>query len=96
MILHTINSSPFSSSALKDCLKLLNADDQLLLIGDAVLAVSALVDNQAELLQLYEQKRLFILREDLQARGLSAEYGHVIDYSGFVSLTIKCKSQLAW
>ena len=96
MILHTVKSSPFSSFALKDCLKLLNDDDQLLLMGDAVCAVSALVDCQADLLQLHEEKRLFILKEDLQARALTAEYGRVVDYLDFVNLTIKCKSQLAW
>lgn len=96
MILHTVKSSPFSSLALKDCLKLLNKSDSLLLINDAVYAVNALVDCQPELLKLHEERRLFILKEDLQARGVVAEYGCVIDYSDFVNLTIKCKSQLAW
>jgi len=96
MILHTVKSSPFSSFALKDCLKLLNNDDKLLLISDAVTAVSALVDCQPELLKLHDERRLFILKEDLQARGLTAEYGRVIDYSDFVNLTIQCQSQLAW
>ena len=96
MILHTVKSSPFNYFALKDCLKLLNNNDQLLLIGDAVSAASALVDCQSELIQLHKERRLFVLKEDLQARGLTAEYGCIIDYLGFVNLSIKCKSQLMW
>ena len=96
MILHTVKYSPFSSFALKDCLKLLASDDKLLLMGDAVIAVSAIIDCQSELLQLHEQQRLFVLKADLQARALTAEYGRVIDYLDFVNLTVKCKSQLAW
>ena len=96
MILHTVNSSPFSSFALQDCLKQLSADDKLLLIGDAVLAVSAIIDCQDKLIKLHEEKRLYILQVDLIARGLEADYGKIIDYSDFVDLCIECNSQLAW
>lgn len=96
MILNTVNSSPFSTSALKDCLKQLAPADKLLLIGDAVLAVSASVEQQSRLLQLHKDQRLYVLRLDLIARGLDANYGQIIEYPEFVQLSIECKSQLAW
>lgn len=96
MILHTVNTSPMSSFALQDCLKHLAESDILLLMSDAVVAVSATIDQQATLLQLHESKRLFVLQADLEARGLIASIGQIIDYQGFVNLSIQCKSQLAW
>jgi len=96
MILHTVNTSPFSTFSLQDCLKQLESNDKLLLLGDAVLAASASVEQQSLLLQLDKEQRLFILDVDLTARGLHAIYGEVIDYPRFVQLSIACKSQLAW
>ena len=96
MILHTVNSSPFSTFALQDCLKLLGADDSLLLTNDAVIAASVRAECKKSLFQLHEDRRLFILDVDLQARGLNALCGQVINYDEFVSLSIKCQSQLAW
>ncbi|TEW55711.1 sulfurtransferase complex subunit TusB [Psychromonas sp. RZ22] len=96
MILHTIKSSPLSTFSLQDCLKHLSEHDCVLLMNDAVIAVSASLELQPTLLQLHESKRLFILQDDLQARGLHADFGQIIDYAGFVDLTIKCQSQLAW
>lgn len=95
-ILHTVNSSPFSTSALQDCLKQLGEGDKLLLISDAVIAASASLDFHETLIQLYDEGRLFVLEADLQARGLSAALGNVIDYAVFVQLSVECQSQLAW
>lgn len=96
MILHTVNSSPMSSFALQDCLAQLADNDLLLLISDAVIAVSATTEQQTTLLQLHDNKRLFVLQADLEARGLTMNIGQIVDYQGFVDLSIKCKSQLAW
>ena len=96
MILHTVKSSPFSAFSLQDCLKQLTNEDKLLLIGDAVVAVSVPLDCQRELLQLHQDKRLFVLSVDLEARGVEAKYGQVISYIEFVNLAIECKSQLVW
>jgi len=96
MILHTVNSSPFSSFSLNDCLNQLSGNDKLLLIEDAVLAVSGSVDCLDKLIKLHEEKRLYVLQVDLNARGLQAQYGEIIDYSEFVNLCIVCNSQLAW
>ena len=96
MILHTVNSSPLSTFSLHDCLKQLDDNDILLLISDGVIAASATIEQQPILLKLHESQRLFVLQEDLVARGLDVKVGEIIDYSAFVDLTIQCKSQLAW
>ena len=96
MILHTVNRSPFSDFALRDCLVHIAADDCLLLLEDGVVAVSANTEQRLQLLQLHENKKLFVLKADLQARGLSTGMGQIIDYTTFVNLVIECKSQIAW
>ncbi|MDA7746943.1 sulfurtransferase complex subunit TusB [Psychromonas sp.] len=96
MILHTVNHSPFSSFALQDCLKQLGDTDYLLLTGDAVIAVTVPIESKSYLFKLDQEKRLFVLQADINARGLTASYGTTIDYSDFVRLSIECKSQLAW
>ena len=96
MILHTVNQSPFSCSALNDCLKQLADEDKLLLLGDAVSAVCAHVELESTLIQLDKENRLFVLEVELKARGLTANYGAMINYQQFVSLTLQCQSQLAW
>jgi tRNA 2-thiouridine synthesizing protein B len=96
MILHTINSSPLSHLALQNCLNHIGTNDYVLLIGDAVIAACANVEQRDRLLSLHDNQCLFVLQADLQARGLSAEIGQLIDYAGFVNLAVECKSQLAW
>ncbi|WP_166372383.1 sulfurtransferase complex subunit TusB [Psychromonas sp. SA13A] len=96
MILHTVSGSPFNSFALKDCVRQLGGKDLLLLLNDAVSAVSATTDQHLQLLQLDQSKRLFVLDVDLQARGLKANMGQVVSYAEFVALSIRCQSQLAW
>ena len=96
MILHTINSSPLSDYALQNCLSYLGDSDYVLLMGDAVISVTVNIEQRSDLLTLHKNNRLFILQPDLQARGLSADIGKIIDYAGFVDLSIECKSQLSW
>jgi len=96
MILHTVSQSPFASSSLKDCLKLMAEEDILLLMNDAVVACHTTLESQIGLVQLSENNRLFVLNSDLEARGVTAHSGEVIDYAKFVSLAVQCKSQLKW
>ncbi|WP_299668701.1 sulfurtransferase complex subunit TusB [uncultured Psychromonas sp.] len=96
MILHTVSGSPFNSFALKGCVRQLGENDLLLLLNDAVSAVTTTTDQHLQLLQLDQSKRLFVLDVDLQARGLKANIGQVVSYAEFVVLSIRCQSQLAW
>lgn len=95
-ILHTVNSSPFQAFALQQCLVLLNSEDSLLLIEDAVIASQASHPLFNELSLLSDQGRLLVLAPDLEARGIKNKIGLLCSYVDFVNLTIKHQSQMAW
>jgi len=95
-ILHTVNTSPFQTHALQQCLTLLNEGDCLLLIEDAVIAAQATHPLRAELTELSEQGRLQVLAPDLEARGIDNLIGKPCSYSDFVELAAVHTSQLAW
>lgn len=87
--LHVLSHSPFSDTRLSSCLRVMGANDALLLCGDAVYALQP---NSAPLRALEDKRnagKFFILEEDLRARGLACpEWVTAVDYSGFVDLSI--------
>ena len=94
MILHKISTSPFADQTLLQCLKRIQPTDKLLLIQDAVYAMvkGDLVDS------LFEQGLIYVLNEDVQARGLKIENSlfHGISYPEFVALALECKQVISW
>ncbi|PKG97409.1 sulfurtransferase complex subunit TusB [Paraglaciecola sp. MB-3u-78] len=94
MILHKISTSPFADQTLLQCLKRIQPTDKLLLIQDAVYAMvkGDLVDS------LLEQGPIYVLNEDVQARGLIIENNlyQGISYPEFVALTLECKQVISW
>jgi tRNA 2-thiouridine synthesizing protein B len=96
MTLHTFNKSPAQGAAmLAQCLLALAPGDSLLFIEDAVYAALAggLPDT------LPQDVRLYVLSEDLAARGISArirpEFSRV-DYQGFVALCLQHARVVNW
>lgn len=103
MTLHLINKSPAKSSAIEECIALSQAaknESALLLIEDAVYLTVNSPDNAA----LHEKINAlalpcYILKEDLIARGLSlnlADCFSVVDYVGFVQLTLDHSKIQSW
>lgn len=90
-MLHVISQSPFSHTSLKSCLDFMQAGDQLLLIQDAVIA-----STTARWAEYLQDREVYILQEDLAARGLENKTGILIDMKGFVTLVIQCGSPLCW
>ena len=94
MILHKVSTSPFADQTLLQCLKRIQPTDKLLLIQDAVYAMvkGDLVDS------LLEQGPIYVLNEDVQARGLIIENSlyQGISYPEFVALTLECKQVISW
>ncbi|MFT4810903.1 MAG: tRNA 2-thiouridine synthesizing protein B [Paraglaciecola sp.] len=94
MILHKVSTSPFADQTLLQCLKRIQPTDKLLLIQDAVYAMvkGDLVDS------LLEQGPIYVLNEDVQARGLIIENNlyQGISYPEFVALTLECKQVISW
>lgn len=96
MILHTFNKSPsHSPDLLQSCLLALLPGDSLLLIEDGVYAALGAIAPP----QLPANVRLYLLSEDLAARGISArippEFSRV-DYQGFVSLCLQHAKVVNW
>jgi tRNA 2-thiouridine synthesizing protein B len=94
--LHVLSHSPFGDSRLASCLRLLGPADGLLLCGDATYA---LADSTApfQALQAQSANQVFVLEEDMQARGLIAPiWANLVDYPGFVELSIRFDKVNTW
>lgn len=94
--LHILARSPFTHADLTSCLRLLGADDSLLLTGDATHALQPGSEPAARLSAL-PAGQLCVLQEDLLARGLQAPAGVlVVDYAGFVELSLSHARVNSW
>ncbi|MFW0753774.1 sulfurtransferase complex subunit TusB [Pseudomonas sp. H11T01] len=95
--LHVLSHSPFTDNRLTSCLRLLGAQDAILLCGDAVYALQP---NSAPLNALaarVDTLRLFVLAEDSQARGLQVpDWVKSVDYPEFVELSIHYDKVNTW
>ncbi|MBI6550156.1 sulfurtransferase complex subunit TusB [Xenorhabdus lircayensis] len=95
-MLYTVGRSPYHDDFNAMLGLVSDADDVLLIQNGVLLGIS---DNHhlAELLQT--GAGIYALQEDLDARGLVEQISDrvmVIDYSGFVSLTVKHQQNFAW
>lgn len=99
-ILHTINKSPFDKGSLDACVRLAVKGSSVLFIEDGVYgamkgtAKSGLVEDTKGDLSFY------VLGPDLKARGIGEDKlidgVKVVDYSGFVQLTVDNDKVQAW
>ncbi|MNF43123.1 Protein TusB [compost metagenome] len=95
--LHVLSHSPFTDNRLTSCLRLLGAQDALLLSGDAVYALQPGTAPFGELQARHATLRLFVLEEDVQARGLQVpEWIKSLDYPAFVELSIHYDKVNSW
>jgi tRNA 2-thiouridine synthesizing protein B len=103
MSLHVINKSSGQSSALQQCLALLqekNTGSAILLIEDAVYSVVDCQDNA----KLHEQIKsmglhCYCLQEDIEMRGLHSKVAdcfELTDYAGFVQLSLDYDKVQSW
>ncbi|WP_025213010.1 sulfurtransferase complex subunit TusB [Pseudomonas brassicacearum] len=93
--LHVLSHSPFGDNRLASCLRVLGDQDALLLCGDATYALQP-GSSPFEQLQA-TGLNLFVLAEDLQARGLDTpDWAEAINYSGFVELSIEHDKVNTW
>lgn len=96
-MLHILTCSPFQTQAFTQCCAMLDENDAVLLIQDAVIAVMA--ENSAIDAILKQRVKIYLLSADMQARGLSGNaYSEVemVDYKGFVGLTVIHETQMKW
>jgi len=96
MVLHTLNGSP-SQPAFAQCLRVLGADDALLLLGDGVYSVMPGSEALSKLRA--SGAELFVLGPDALAAGLAGALPddvRRVDYDGFVELSERFRRQQAW
>lgn len=98
MILHHIQTSATSDNALSTCLRYIQATDSILLADDAINAL--LYPNLRLQLDKYQ---IFVLQDDIQARGLQAKIDkltnmsiNIIDYKQFVSQSLQHAKVITW
>lgn len=95
--LHLLSHSPYADDRLNSCLRLLGADDGLLLSGDAVYALQPASAARKALDSLPSGAALYALAEDLQARNIQADDAvTAVDYSTFVALTLRYDKVNSW
>lgn len=90
-MLHVISSSPFAQTTLQSCLEFMRPGDQLMLIQDAVIAST--VDKWVS---MFRDRNIYVLHEDLLARGLTAKVGKTINMDEYVDLVVIHGSPLCW
>ena len=93
--LHVLSHSPFGDDRLTSCLRVIGANDALLLSGDAAYALQP---GTAPFAALQTRGlKLYVLAEDAQARAISvADWVEAIDYPAFVELSIHHDKVNSW
>ncbi|EJM79064.1 sulfurtransferase complex subunit TusB [Pseudomonas sp. GM55] len=93
--LHVLSHSPFGDERLTSCLRVIGANDGLLLSGDATYALQP---GTAPFTALSTRDlKLFLLAEDAQARALVVpDWAEAIDYPAFVELSIHYDKVNSW
>ncbi|WP_375056896.1 sulfurtransferase complex subunit TusB [Zobellella sp. DQSA1] len=94
-MLHTVRHSPFSHQDLTQALFYMQEGDRLLLWQDAVIA-AVVPAWQVRLQALSDSGCLYVMREDLQARGLNTALGEPITMDELVGLVAAWGSPQAW
>lgn len=96
--LHILNASPASTSQLSSCLRLLSADDAIVLTGEAVQALRVGSTAAQQLLAADQIYRLYALQEDVEARAIDTAQLAVtlLDYPAFVGLCVEYARVNSW
>lgn len=97
-MLHIINKSPLTNSALDNCLRVAQRGD-ILLIEDAVYAATTGNAFEGKLREAMGRFKVYVLQPDLEARGLADRLiadVMPVDYGGFVDLTAANKNCQSW
>ncbi|MEZ5573131.1 MAG: sulfurtransferase complex subunit TusB [Halioglobus sp.] len=94
MILHMLNASP-SSTAFRDCVKVMQAGDAIVLMGGGIYAM--LEGTEAFAALTGRGVKINVLAADAKAAGVVVPPGvEDIDMDGLVLLTEQFSRQLAW
>ena len=97
-MLHIINKSPLTNTALESCLRVAQSGE-ILLIEDAVYAATSGNAFEGKMREAMGRFKVYVLKPDLEARGLAdrlIEGISPVDYGGFVDLTASNNNCQSW
>lgn len=96
--LHILNASSVHDTQLSSCLRVLSANDGIVLCGEAVQALRAGSAAIDQLLACDRAYSLYALEEDVLARAIDTKNIPVtlLDYPAFVTLCIKYARVNSW
>lgn len=96
-MLHTVNTSPYNTGALANCLRYAAPNSSILLLEDAVIAAT---EHGSWLTPLIlSGHHIYLLLDDVIARGLTENITRQftsVDIQGFVALTERHVTHLRW
>ena len=99
-MLHIVNKSPFERNTLNSCLSLCKDGASVLLIEDAVVAARSGSSYQHKIQEAMKKHTIYALGPDLEARAVPTdkilEGIKVVDYTGFVNLTVEHENLQSW
>tara|TARA_Y100000817_G_C16759902_1_gene501148 strand:- start:266 stop:568 length:303 start_codon:yes stop_codon:yes gene_type:complete len=99
-MLHTLNKSPFEKNSLETCLRLIDKGSSILFIEDGVYSAIKNTKYEQKIIKSLENIKMYVLEPDIQARGLDKSSLitniEVIDYRGFVKLTVENEKIQNW
>ena len=98
-MLHIVNKSPFQTSSLDTCLRMAQPGHALLLIEDGIYAATVGSAFEAKLRAACATLKVYALQPDMDARGVTGKLIDgitLVDYSGFVDLTVNYTTSNSW
>lgn len=98
-MLHIVYQSPSESQALANCLAVCKAEDAILLIENGVFCALRDSTSGHQLTHCAAHKKIFVLAPHAVERGISLRLMnniYLIDFGGFVDLTVEHHSVLRW
>ncbi|WP_434664604.1 sulfurtransferase complex subunit TusB [Aeromonas sp. NJAU223] len=90
-MIQLVLSSPFLGQALEQALRYRDVSDPVVLMQDAVVAATAPVWCER-----LARVPLYVMREDLLARGMQGRIGMELDMAGLISLIAEQGSPQTW
>ena len=98
-MLHIVNKSPFQTTTLDSCLRMAQPGHALLLIEDGIYAATVGSTAESRVRQACSSLKVYALQPDMDARGVTAKLVDgvtLVDYAGFVDLTVEYSTSHSW
>ncbi len=99
-MLHMLNKSPFETRTLESCLAHACEGSAVLLIEDGVYGALRNTPVEKKMTDALKKLTIYVLGPDLDARGMAQDKVvngiKIVDYAGFVDLTVQHNSVQSW